>query len=66
MERTAKVVDYSLLQRLSDQLLCSRCLKRGVRTPVVQVISTRHRLRSLCRSCRTGKSEGTLANTVPQ
>jgi hypothetical protein len=45
-------VDYSLMRRLSSLLLCSRCLKHGVRRPVVQVISARHRAQPLCPTCR--------------
>ena len=52
MEHATAHVDYSLLDRRSNQLLCSRCLKAGIRRPVVQVISARHRLQSLCRPCR--------------
>ena len=52
MASTSAQVDYRLLENRSDQVLCSRCLKRGIRTPVVQVISERHRLQSLCRGCR--------------
>jgi hypothetical protein len=52
MERTTAQVDQGLLTRRTDQLLCSRCLKTGIRRRVVQIISARHRLQSLCRSCR--------------
>jgi hypothetical protein len=52
MARTAASVSYGLLNRLSDQLLCSGCLRRGIRRRIVQVISGRHRLRSLCPDCR--------------
>jgi hypothetical protein len=45
-------VEYGLLRRLSHLLLCPRCLARGVRTPVAQVISHRHRPRALCPDCR--------------
>jgi len=45
-------VDYSLMRRLSSLLLCSRCLRHGVRRPVVQVISSRHRVQPLCPTCR--------------
>jgi hypothetical protein len=45
-------VDRRFLTYFSDLLLCSRCLRRGIRTPVRQVISPRHRPRSLCRNCR--------------
>lgn len=47
-----RAVAYGLLERSTNQLLCSHCLAAGRRTPVPQVISTRHRPRSLCASCR--------------
>jgi len=53
MERNAASVSYGLLNSLSDQLLCSGCLRQGVRTRIVQVISARHRLRALCRDCQS-------------
>jgi len=45
-------VDYRLLNRLSDLVICSRCLQRGKVTPVPQVISDRHSLTNECPSCR--------------
>jgi hypothetical protein len=45
-------IDFKLLRRLSHLLLCSACLRLGVRTPVPQVISPRHAPRSLCPACR--------------
>jgi hypothetical protein len=45
-------IDFNLLRRLSHLLLCSACLRFGVRTPVPQVISPRHTPRSLCPACR--------------
>ena len=48
---TEQKVDYGLLRRWSNQILCSRCFKRGQRTTVAQIISARHRLLSLCGSC---------------
>lgn len=45
-------IDLGLLSRLTDLLLCSRCLRQGRRTPVPQVLSRRHRPRSLCSACR--------------
>lgn len=47
-----RAVAYGLLDRRTNQLLCSNCLAEGRRTPVPQVISIRHRPRSLCASCR--------------
>jgi hypothetical protein len=45
-------IDFNLLRRLSHLLLCSGCLRLGIRTPVPQVISPRHVPRSLCPACR--------------
>jgi hypothetical protein len=48
-------IDDRLLAHRSDLILCSRCLRQGVRTPVVQIISARHRLLPLCRHCRDNR-----------
>ncbi len=45
-------VDYRLLNRLSNLVICSCCLRRGKVTPVPQVISDRHSLTNECSSCR--------------
>jgi hypothetical protein len=45
-------VDYRLLNRLSNLVICSCCLRRGKVTPVPQVISDRHRLTNECPKCR--------------
>jgi hypothetical protein len=45
-------IDYRLLNRLSNLVICSRCLRRGKITPVPQVISGRHSLTNECPSCR--------------
>lgn len=45
-------VDYRLLNRLSDLVICSPCLQRGKVTPVPQVISDRHALTNECGDCR--------------
>jgi hypothetical protein len=44
-------IEFGLLERLSQLLLCGRCLRHGRKTPVRQVISHRHRPRSLCTAC---------------
>ena len=49
-------VDYRLLDRLSNLVICSCCLRRGKVTPVPQVISDRHSLTNECPSCRYEKS----------
>lgn len=45
-------VDYRLLNRLSNLVICCRCLRQGKVTPVPQVISDRHRLTNECPDCR--------------
>ena len=45
-------ISYRLLERLSNLVICSRCLRKGKITPVPQVISNRHALTNECASCR--------------
>jgi len=53
MDTTARQdnVDYRLLGLMSDLVICSACLREGRITPVPQIVSHRHTLRSLCRAC---------------
>ncbi len=44
-------VDYRLLNRLSDLVICSRCFRLGTVTPVPQLISSRHALKNVCPAC---------------
>jgi len=50
--RTNCKVDYRLLDRLSNLVICSSCFQEGEVTPVPQVISDRHTLQNLCPDCR--------------
>ena len=50
-------VSYRLLNRLSDLVICSRCLRSGIVTPVPQIISGRHSLTNECAECRAKSSE---------
>ncbi len=45
-------IDYRLLNRLSNLVICSGCLREGKVTPVPQVISDRHVLTNECPDCR--------------
>ena len=45
-------ISYRLLNRLSDLVICSSCLRRGKVTPVPQIISDRHALTNVCSDCR--------------
>ena len=58
MAGTCARIDFGLLSRLTDLLLCSRCLRQGRQTPVPQVVSHRHRPRSLCSACRDAERGG--------
>ena len=49
-------VDYRLLNRLSDLVICSGCLRSGIVTPVPQVISDRHSLTNVCPDCRRDRA----------
>jgi len=51
MPTSTATLEFGLLERLTDQLVCSRCLKSGKRRPVTQVVSNRHRPRTLCHAC---------------
>jgi len=46
-------VSYRLLEKLSNLVICSRCLRNGVVTPVPQLISGRHALTNECADCRS-------------
>ena len=50
-------VSYRLLDRLSNLVICSRCLLAGKVTPVPQVISGRHSLTNECADCRARNPE---------
>ena len=50
-------VSYRLLNRLSDLVICSSCLRSGVVTPVPQIISGRHSLTNECADCRSKSSQ---------
>ena len=46
-------VSYRLLDGLSNLVICSSCLRKGVVTPVPQIISGRHSLTNECADCRS-------------
>jgi len=50
-------VSYRLLNRLSNLVICSSCLRGGVVTPVPQIISGRHSLTNECVDCRARHPE---------
>ncbi len=50
-------VSYRLLDKLSNLVICSRCLRGGKVTPVPQIISGRHALTNECGDCRAQNPE---------
>ena len=50
-------VSYRLLNRLSNLVICSTCLRAGKVTPVPQIISGRHSLTNECADCRSHTAE---------
>ena len=50
-------VSYRLLDGLSNLVICSSCLRKGVVTPVPQIISGRHSLTNECAACRSRNPE---------
>jgi DNA-directed RNA polymerase subunit RPC12/RpoP len=44
-------VDYSMLDRFTELLICSRCYGKHVHQPIRQLVSTRHRPLALCQEC---------------
>lgn len=63
VERGAKV-SYTLLQRVSNLLICSRCFRRNVHQPLVQVFSRHHRPLPLCPACSGRLSSGHTARVI--
>ena len=45
-------VDYRLLNKLSNLVICSQCLRSGKVTPVPQVFSKGHTPNNVCSHCR--------------
>jgi len=63
-------VSYRLLDKLSNLVICSRCLRGGKVTPVPQIISGRHALTNECAECRSKDPQrhghsGKLAKLFP-
>lgn len=51
-------VDYRLLNRVSNLVICSNCLRNGKVTPVPQIISDLRPPTNLCPTCRDEKTPG--------
>jgi hypothetical protein len=54
-------VDYSLLERFTELLICSGCFKKHEHQPVRQLVSGRHRPIALCPECASTRQATTRA-----
>ena len=54
-------VDYSLLERFTELLICSGCFKKNEHQPVRQLVSGRHRPLALCPECASKRQAVTKA-----
>ena len=60
----SKNVDYSLLERFTELLICSCCFKKHVRQPVRQLVSGRHRPLALCGKCAAKRESSCRAPII--
>ncbi|MDJ0941212.1 MAG: hypothetical protein QNJ00_15740 [Woeseiaceae bacterium] len=51
-------VDYRLLNRMSNLVICSSCLRSGKVTPVPQIISDLRPPTNVCPTCRAERTPG--------
>ena len=51
-------VDYRLLNKLSNLVICSHCLRKGKVTPVPQIISKRQPPNNICTLCQHKEAGG--------
>jgi hypothetical protein len=54
-------IDYSLLERFTELLICSGCFKKHEHQPVRQLVSGRHRPLALCLECGSKRQALTKA-----
>jgi len=57
-------IDRRFLSFVTDLVLCSHCFRHGLRTPIRQPISHRHRPRTLCRDCSAEDARGREARSL--
>jgi hypothetical protein len=63
-QNLSRKVDYSLLERFTELLICSGCFKKHEHQPVRQLVSGRHRPIALCQECAS-KRQGSNPNRAP-
>jgi hypothetical protein len=63
-QNLSRKVDYSLLERFTELLICSGCFKKHEHQPVRQLVSGRHRPIALCHECAS-KRQGNNPNRAP-
>ncbi len=62
-EKGAKI-SYTLMERVTDLLICSRCFRRNVRMPVRMLLSNRRRPMPVCDECSGRIKPGHKAKVV--
>ena len=60
-QNVSRKVDYSLLERFTELLICSGCFKKHEHQPVRQLVSGRHRPLALCPECAAKRQAVTKA-----
>jgi len=60
-QNLSRKVDYSLLERFTELLICSGCFKKHEHQPVRQLVSGRHRPLALCPECASKRQAVTKA-----
>jgi hypothetical protein len=63
-QNLSRKVDYSLLERFTELLICSGCFKKHEHQPVRQLVSGRHRPLALCPECAS-KRQSSNPNRAP-
>ena len=63
-QNLSRKVDYSLLERFTELLICSGCFKKHEHQPVRQLVSGRHRPLALCPECAS-KRQGSNPDRAP-
>jgi len=64
MKQNCASIDFSLLERLTRDFVCSRCFRIGVHTPVTQILSRHHHPKTLCSTCTPLKADHARARVL--
>ena len=62
--KTRDCVSYSLMDRIADFLICSRCFRARKRQPISRPLSQRHAPVALCRKCSAERNADHQADLI--